>query len=143
MSDLIKELRELAASEEVADRAANEIERLTKLNNQKNADIGDWVQMYAEKCSTEPVAWMLEDSSDESNKCAMLADDPDLPRAMAYPSTIATPLITQDQANRIVADFRKRAVEVCSEDPYAIGKHLVEAIEALPLINEFLQGETK
>ena len=38
MSDLIKELRELAATEEVADRAADELERLTK----ENEELREW-----------------------------------------------------------------------------------------------------
>lgn len=52
MSDLIERLR-MACSLPTGlyGEAADELERLTKLNSQKNADISDWAEKYAEKCN--------------------------------------------------------------------------------------------
>lgn len=166
MSDLIKRLRNLNQHGFIkyddlfiGNEAADELERLTKLNSQKNADeelkeIDRLNHIITLLCmsnqslqaelaalkaqSTEPVAWIIV-GKDGVETLAR------------YESTMLqyeewgyeiTPLYTTPPtAAALVEDFKRRAVEVLRERHNA--PLAADIIESLSLINDFNQGETK
>ena len=132
------------------DALKRENEELRKENNRyffmandesfKTLKLEEQLAAHKAQSTEQPVAWII-------------AGKDGVETLARYESTMLqyeewgyeiTPLITQDQATALVADFKRRAIEVCMNKAkvvtqlnYAGGcEWCAEAIESLPLIGE-------